>query len=149
MNITTNNTHKLLAGVILAITPLTLAACGGGDAPSAKASATTATTTTATTEPDAPNTAFGDAAKECSIIDAVADDGDSLIFDTEGEEDYTGHSYATVACVLVELDMPESVMARLDNTRALDGTQTADWGDYTMTWNYHPDSGLNLIIEEV
>ena len=135
-----NRTIFIATAVALA----SLTACGGNDI-----SASVSTDITGTTEPDVPDTAFGDAAEKCTITDAIADGGNSLIFDTEGEDEYEGHAYLGVVCVLVLLDMPESVMARLDNTRALDGTQTAEWNNYSMTWNYHPDSGLNLIVEEL
>ena len=65
-------------------------------------------------------------------------------------EDYTDVLAETEAalCVLDEIDAPQSVLARLGNTRALDGMQDAQWGDYAASWTYHPDDGLNLIITE-
>lgn len=51
-----------------------------------------------------------------------------------------------VECVLTELGSPQSVYARMGRTRALDGTQTAEWGLYTATWTYHPENGLNVIV---
>ena len=50
--------------------------------------------------------------------------------------------------VLVALDTPDSVVNRMSNTRALDGMQEATWGDFEATWTYHPDDGLDLIIEQ-
>jgi hypothetical protein len=44
--------------------------------------------------------------------------------------------------------MPGSIVARLDSTRAMDGVQQATWDSYTATWSYHPDSGIDLIIED-
>jgi hypothetical protein len=78
----------------------------------------------------------------------TADGGRTLIVDTEGEEDFAGATIEQVACVLVELGVPTSVTTRMQNTRALDGQQTASWDGYTVTWSYHPDTGLDLIIEE-
>ena len=35
------------------------------------------------------------------------------------------------------------------NTRAVDGTQTAESpGGFAATWTFHPDDGLNIIIEK-
>lgn len=51
-----------------------------------------------------------------------------------------------IDCVLTDLGAPESVYARMGSTRALDGTQDSAWRDYTATWTYHPDDGLNVII---
>lgn len=52
-----------------------------------------------------------------------------------------------VVCVLTELEAPQSVLARMSRTRALDGTQTATWDEYEASWTYHPDNGLDMIIE--
>jgi hypothetical protein len=65
-------------------------------------------------------------------------------------EDYADVLAETEAamCVLDEIDAPKSVLARLGNTRALDGMRDARWGAYAASWTYHPDDGLNLIITE-
>lgn len=76
----------------------------------------------------------------------VLDGGDSLSISGTGDEQ-DGASITEVACVLTELEVPESVLSRIDRTRALDGTQDASWGDIEASWTYHPDSGLSLIIE--
>jgi hypothetical protein len=34
----------------------------------------------------------------------------------------------------------------MESTRALDGMQSATWSSYEVTWTYHPDDGLDLII---
>jgi hypothetical protein len=78
----------------------------------------------------------------------TADDGRTLIVDMEGEEDLAGATIDQIACVLFELSIPTSITARMDSTRALDGVQTGTWDSYTVTWSYHPDTGLDLIIEE-
>jgi hypothetical protein len=36
----------------------------------------------------------------------------------------------------------------MDNTRALDGMQTASWGNYEASWTYHPDEGLDVVVTE-
>lgn len=46
-----------------------------------------------------------------------------------------------------ELGFPSSVAARIGNTRALDGTLTADGAGVTASWTYHPDDGLSIVIE--
>jgi hypothetical protein len=40
-----------------------------------------------------------------------------------------------------------AVMNRIGNTRALDGTQSAEGRAAKAYWSYHPDAGLNLVIE--
>lgn len=49
--------------------------------------------------------------------------------------------------LLAELDFRAAVINRIGNTRALDGTQTADAPHVVATWTYHPDSGLDIVFE--
>jgi len=53
-----------------------------------------------------------------------------------------------VEVILDRLDAPSAVLAKMHRTRALDGTQEHTWGDFTASWTYHPDDGLNVVIEE-
>lgn len=50
---------------------------------------------------------------------------------------------------LVELGFSHSVGARIGNTRALDGTLSAESDRASMTWTYHPDDGLSIVIERM
>jgi len=77
---------------------------------------------------------------------ALGDDGTSLSMQTEGAES-PGADLADVACVLTEVDVPDSVLTRIDSTRALDGRQEASWDDLDASWGYHPDDGLDLVLE--
>lgn len=79
---------------------------------------------------------------------SLLDDGRSLTFNMEGDEPDSGlGTLATGACLLSELDVPDSVVAKMDATRALDGAQSDTFGGYEITWSYHPDQGLDFIIE--
>lgn len=85
----------------------------------------------------------------CGATGTLADDEHTLLVDMKGE-DY-GSGEATLEgtrCVLTELDVPQSVIGQMSSTRALDGMQTATWDDYSVSWTYHPDDGLDLIITE-
>ncbi len=85
----------------------------------------------------------------CGATGTLADDDHTLMVDMQGE-DY-GSGDATIGdlrCVLEELDVPQSVIGQMDSTRALDGMQTATWDGYSVSWTYHPDDGLDLIITE-
>jgi hypothetical protein len=53
-----------------------------------------------------------------------------------------------VFCILDKIGAPASLPARIGDTRALDGMQEASWGNYAVSWTYHPDDGLNIIIAE-
>ena len=91
-----------------------------------------------------------DAAATCEIKDnpwiTVGDEGRSVSMKSSGEES-AGADFEDVACVLLELKTPDSIISRIDSTRALDGRQTGTWDDYSASWGYHPDNGLDIVIE--
>ncbi|PPG51986.1 hypothetical protein C5C24_05770 [Rathayibacter sp. AY2B3] len=95
-------------------------------------------------------TAIESALETCDVSPggyfALGDDGTSLSMQTEGAES-PGADLADVACVLSEVDVPDSVLTRIDSTRALDGRQEASWDDLDASWGYHPDNGLDLVLE--
>lgn len=78
----------------------------------------------------------------------VGDNGSSITFDTEGNDESAGDDSTDVACMLAALETPDRVVSRIDQTRALDGTVDKSWGDYEAFWNYHPDNGTNLTVYE-
>ncbi|TFC65939.1 hypothetical protein E3T25_08920 [Cryobacterium sandaracinum] len=93
---------------------------------------------------------MADAAATCEVETnpwiTVGDEGRSISMQSEGEE-AAGANFDDLACVLLELDTPDSVINRIDSTRALDGRQTGTWEDYSASWGYHPDNGLDIVIE--
>jgi hypothetical protein len=79
----------------------------------------------------------------------LADQDHTLVIDTAGDDYESGaDSFDGLACTLGKLGTPTSVTAQMDSTRALDGMQSADWGDFSASWTYHPDAGIDLIITE-
>lgn len=78
----------------------------------------------------------------------LGDDGSTLILHLEGE-DSPGMDYAQLSCFLEKLDVPDRVISRMESTRALDGQVEDSWGQYAAFWTYHPDSGLNLTINQI
>lgn len=78
----------------------------------------------------------------------IGDDGHSLSLDSRGEDDYSGLALSDVSCVLDALNMPDSIRDQMDTTRALDGTQRDTWDNFSVSWNYHPDSGVNVNVKE-
>ena len=78
----------------------------------------------------------------------LGDGGTSLIITGAGAEERSGASITQVACILAELDVPDSVISQIDGTRALDGRQHASWDGISASWTYHPDDGLNMILQE-
>lgn len=47
-------------------------------------------------------------------------------------------------CVIREMQIPASVVRKINITRALDGTLEASWNGIKAFWNYHPDKGLDI-----
>ncbi|MDQ0424284.1 DUF2510 domain-containing protein [Cellulomonas iranensis] len=89
---------------------------------------------------------------ECGMDERVGarltDGGKTVILDHEGEDDSPGLDIIEVACFTVALGVPDSINARMDSTRALDGRQDAEFDDITVSWSYHPDTGIDMIFEE-
>ena len=90
---------------------------------------------------------------------AIGDEGTTLILDGEGKDDrkFVGGEMTTVGeklaiedigCALGGIGAPDSVIAMMEGTRALDGRQTHIADGYSYTWSYHPDNGLDIIITE-
>lgn len=89
-----------------------------------------------------------EAVARCGVPTGSSDGGRSLILDNRGSDAGSGAlTWQQVECTLEELDVPESVLSRMLSTRALDGRQDAEWGGLRADWSYHPDNGLDVIIE--
>jgi hypothetical protein len=93
-------------------------------------------------------TALHDAYATCGA-GTLADKDHTLLIDMAGEDYDSGDAtMGEVQCVLGELGAPQSVLAQMGATRALDGMQTATWTGVTASWTYHPDAGLDLILTQ-
>lgn len=87
------------------------------------------------------------AAGECSVA-GIGDGGRSLTLNMEGDDYGSGElAHADVMCVLGELEVPDVVLDKMGATRSLDGRQSDEWGDVEASWSYHPDNGLDVILE--
>lgn len=98
-----------------------------------------------------PANPFETALKTCKLTSVpgadLGDNGRTLILDHKGEDESEGLRYEKLACVLAALNIPDAVAARMDATRSLDGMQTGEWDNITASWTYHPDNGLDVILE--
>lgn len=94
-------------------------------------------------------TVFDEAARNCAgTSGTVTDEGRSMVLDMAGDDWGSGDlDFNDVRCVLDELGVPESTWSKMLSTRSLDGAQTDTWGDVRATWRYHPDQGLDVIVE--
>jgi hypothetical protein len=89
-----------------------------------------------------------DAYDSCSSRDTgstltLADGGDAIVVDTGSEYG----SPTGMNCVLAELDTPQSITAQMGRTTAMMGVQDAEDDGLTYSWSYHPDNGVNMVIE--
>ncbi|TFC02328.1 hypothetical protein [Cryobacterium sp. MDB2-33-2] len=100
----------------------------------------------------AATTPMTDAATTCRVTGnasiTVGDKGQSISMKSAGAKS-AGAKMTDLACVFTQLEAPDSMISRIDSTRALDGRQTATWKDYSASWGYHPDNGLDIVIEVV
>lgn len=78
----------------------------------------------------------------------VADGKKTLVVNGAGKEDTAGVDVAAEACILGNLGATTAVLQHMDSTRALDGRQTDSWGGFKAAWTYHPDQGLDLVIQD-
>jgi hypothetical protein len=77
----------------------------------------------------------------------VLDNGKTLSIDGDGKEDQ-GAPVKEIACVLYAIPVPSYVISRMDQTRALDGVQREEFASFDISWSYHPDNGLDIVIHE-
>ena len=129
--------------------PLVLVACGGVD--SAAPSAISPTPTTTPT-PSPTVTRLEQALNACALDQTYAELGDSnltLTMDGKGDDDPAGLDVKDIACVMNQLQVTDAVVQHIDQTRALDGMQTDEWPGFKARWTYHPDSGLQIIVQQV
>lgn len=94
---------------------------------------------------------FPEAIKTCGIAEDdsyiyIADDGDSLLMDGEGDESLGAYS-EDIWCVLSALNVPESAVAKMEKTSSLMGVVTDSWDGINAEWTYHPDNGFDIVLK--
>ncbi len=80
----------------------------------------------------------------------LASDGLSLTIDTNpfNIENYmSSDSLTYIQNVNTILGLPDSLYEKMLATRALDGRQSSDYDNVSVSWAYHPDTGLEVIYE--
>jgi hypothetical protein len=130
-------------GVLAVIGGITAVALRDGKSGSPNPAAATAAPTSA--GPTVLQVAKANCHYDGSGLD-LGDAGRTLILDTQGKDDIGGAPMVTLGCILQELRAPDSVIAHMDSTRALDGRQTDEWDGISAAWTYHPDAGLDLTL---
>lgn len=82
-----------------------------------------------------------------SFFAEIAFDGSYLTIDTnplDVKDYFENEAYLAIEAVNEALGLPESVMARIGQTRSIDGIQTYSTDEIELTWTYHPDKGLRV-----
>jgi len=97
-------------------------------------------------------TVLEDAVSDCGVegneFFDVGDEGYSLNIDGKPDKKKRGAKLADTICVLFAIEVPDSVIGRMENTTSLQGVQEAEWDTFTVRWTYHPDNGFDVIIED-
>ncbi|WP_166867983.1 hypothetical protein [Salinibacterium sp. ZJ70] len=79
----------------------------------------------------------------------VEDGGKTLLVSTKPQDDDPlGLSSLALDCIYDELNIPTRVTEVIGSTRGLDGRVSDEWDNYSGSWTYHPDNGLQLIIAQ-
>lgn len=81
----------------------------------------------------------------------LSEDGLSLQMDSDPYDtnvyQYSSDIISAIFAINEYLSLPNSLSTKMQSTRALDGMQSQDCGEFTVTWTYHPENGLNVIYE--
>lgn len=82
-----------------------------------------------------------------STFASIASDGSYLYVDTNpfDEDDSMDYeAYLAIVSINEALELPESVLNKMNQTRSMDGIQSYSTDDLEITWTYHPDKGLEV-----
>ncbi|CAB4137801.1 hypothetical protein UFOVP325_99 [uncultured Caudovirales phage] len=78
----------------------------------------------------------------------VSDGGKSLIIDGMGEEDYSGANIYDTACVVGAIGTPSYIISNMETTNSLMGRQSDEFDGIAISWSYHPDNGLDVVVNK-
>lgn len=92
---------------------------------------------------------MGRVVDECDLQNSPHVDVDEagLFVDGEGDES-AGAGIEDLVCLLVALEVPDSVISRMDSTTSLMGVQEASFRGLDLSWTYHPSNGLDFSVVE-
>ncbi|MEL7975770.1 hypothetical protein AAG589_07880 [Isoptericola sp. F-RaC21] len=135
-------------GAVVLLAVVAGLAIGGDDEAVASSTSESSATEVAVTDTTALAAAYDAWVDDTTTGVTLADDDHTLVIDTQGDDDYEGADIETLAGILYQLDVPTRVVTLIESTRALDGMQSDTWDEFTATWSYHPDDGLEIVIVE-
>ena len=77
-------------------------------------------------------------------------DGKSLRVDTNPADEpnfYDPDALSAIEKINSALGLPDSLLQKMNATRAVDGRLTERYGRIKVSWTYHPDRGLEIVYE--
>jgi hypothetical protein len=86
-------------------------------------------------------------ASEYSGYVDVLDNGKTISIDGNGEEK-SGAPIQEIACILQAIPVPSYIIQRMEQTRAIDGIQRETFDGFDISWSYHPDDGVDIVIHQ-
>ena len=98
-------------------------------------------------------TFFRKVTEGCDGGSGVDFDEANLTVDGKGEDEFSGATYLTVVCIIVDAGITPAILSRFSNTNSLQGLLEDDWkvldGDAEVlaSWSYHPNSGPSVAME--
>lgn len=82
-----------------------------------------------------------------STFASIASDGSYLSIDTNpiDIDDYADQdAFSAIVAINEALELPESVLNKMGQTRAMDGIQSYSTSELDIDWTYHPNRGLEV-----
>lgn len=82
-----------------------------------------------------------------STFASIGSDGSYLSVDTNPKDidDYTDYdAYLAIVAINEALELPESVLNKMNQTRSMDGIQSYSTSELDIDWTYHPNKGLEV-----
>ena len=80
----------------------------------------------------------------------IASDGSWMEIDTNPydlDDEFEMEAVNKIKSINIELGFGSYVYEEMLDTRSIDGRQTASTEEYTVTWTYHPDRGLEVMYK--
>jgi hypothetical protein len=95
-------------------------------------------------------TALRTAYEACGQRGELSDGDRTLYLDMAGEKADSGTLNASdLGCIFGQLNTPDYVIHEMGQTTALNGRQSDTWRDFSASWTYHPDNGLDVLFRQV
>lgn len=77
----------------------------------------------------------------------LSSDGLSIVIDSNNNTNVA--SLFDISTVIEKLELPDSLIDNMKQTTAMMGKLSETYGDFNVTWSYHPDNGLDVIFRVI